>query len=208
MTDVSHSTAARYVGKEYAVRKPQFNILETYWGYVVRPKGGPRLIIQIQQLLATLVGASFLAAAFGMLLVPQMAVGTLDFTMRAGAAVIFCGIAAFCLWYATRGTVSELQIDNNLGEVREVIRNRAGTSTLLGSYGFDAIGGVYIERREGNNSELVLRYRNTSQKLPVARGHASTLEHLRDRLGQDLMLGHMSAIANQSTAPAAMVAAE
>jgi len=208
MTDVSHNMNVRYVGKEFAAKQPQFSINETYWGYIVRPEDGPRLMIRLQQYAATIIGGCFLAAAFGILMVPQLAVGTLDFTMRGGSAVIFAGIAAFCLWFASRGSVAELQIDNNLGEVREVIRNRAGKSTLLGSYGFDAIGGVYIERSNTGLSDLVLRYRNTSQTLPVARGHVATLEKLRDRLGQDLMLGSQPAAANQFSAPSTLVAAE
>ena len=208
MTDISHSSAARYVGKEYAARLPQFSVEETYWGYIVRPDGRPRLSIRLQQWLATLIGAGFMTAALGLILVPQLTVESMDFTMRAAAAIMFAGVAIFCLWFASRGAVAELQIDNNLGEVREVVRNRAGQSTLLGVYGFDAIGGVYIERKQGALSELVLRYRNTSQTLPVACGHALTLERLRDRLGQDLMLGHQVEPANEFAAPVTLVAAE
>jgi len=79
---------------------------------------------------------------------------------------------------------------------------------VLGVYGFDAIGGVFIDRREGAMSELVLRYRNTPQTLHVARGHVLTLERLRDRLGQDLMLGNQPAPANEFVAPMIAVAAE
>jgi len=208
MTDASYSPAARYIGKEYAGRRPQFSIDETYWGYVVRPQGRPRLIIQVQQYAATLIGAGFLAGAIGMLLVPQLASDTIDLAMRAGAATIFASIAAFCLWFATRGSETELQIDNNRGEVREVIRNRAGNSTLLGTYGFDAIGGVFIDRSGGKTAELVLRYRNTNQTLPVARGHALTLESLRDRLGQDLMLGDQPIATHPFAAPMTLFAAE
>jgi len=208
MTDISHSSAARYVGNEYAARVPQFSVDETYWGYVVRPDGKPRFSIQIQQWAATFIGAGFLSAALGIILVPQLTADTMDFTMRAGAAILFAGVAAFCLWFASRGAVAELQIDNNLGEVREVVRNRAGKSTVLGVYGFDAIGGVFIDRREGAMSELVLRYRNTPQTLHVARGHVLTLERLRDRLGQDLMLGNQPAPANEFVAPMIAVAAE
>ena len=208
MTDVSHSSAARYVGNEYAAPVPQFSVDETYWGYVIRPQGRPRLFIQVQQYLAAIIGAGFLATAFGMFLVPELTVGTLDIPMRAGSAIIFAGIAAFCLWFASRGSVSELQIDNNQGEVREVVRNRAGKSSLLGVYGFDAIGGVFIERAQGEQSELVLRYRNTSQKFHVARGHAATLERLRDRLGQDLMLGNQPTAETEFSVPITLVAAE
>ena len=78
-----------------------------------------------------------------------------------------------------------------MGEVREVVRNRAGKSTLIGRYGFDSIGGVFIDRANAPSPDvatLVLRYRNTAQTLPVVRGEVSTLEALRNRLGKDLMM--------------------
>jgi len=192
----------------HSTKKSHFSIHETYWGYIVQPNGGPRLSIRIQQYVATFIGACFFAAALSIILVPQMAVGAIDYTMRGGAAVMLAGVAAFCLWFATRGSTSELQVDTNLGEVREVIRNRAGASTLLGSYGFDAIGGVYIDRTKGAASELVLRYRNTSQTLHVATGHPLKLENLRDRLGQDLMLRTEPETATEFSATSALLAAE
>ncbi len=98
------------------------------------------------------------------------------------------------MWFASRGTKLEVQIDTAQGEVREIVRNRAGRPSLLGSYGFDAIGGVFIDRINGQDrlpmghAVLVLRYLNTAQTMPVAAGREDDLAPLRDRLGRDLMV--------------------
>jgi hypothetical protein len=187
MTDISASFAESFVGNESAAVRPHFAIEEKYWGYVIRPTTGPGLFLVAQQLIATFLGATSVAAALGLLLVPDLLTGGVDFAIRAGAAVVFAGVAALLLWYASRGTQSELQVDNSQGEVREVVRNRTGRSALVGRYGYDAIGGVFIERVDARGT-LVLRYRNTAQTLFVASGPIEQLERLRDRLGQDLML--------------------
>lgn len=190
MTDIAHAPSAMNVGNEWAEETPTFSVDETYWGYIVRMNGHPKLSTLIGQYLATFVGASLLAASLGLLLIPGLSSTSADFAMRVGAAIIFAAVAAFLLWFASRGAQTELQIDNNSGEVREVVRNRTGKTTLLGRYGFDAIGGVFIDRSASKSGDaaLVLRYRNTPQTLPVATGPEKILEGLRDRLGQDLML--------------------
>lgn len=190
MTDIVDPTMDVPVSNESAEAAPRFDLDETYWGYIIRSNEGPGFSIAVLQGLAMFFGACFIAVAIGLIAGPQILTGSLDFAMRGVAGVLFGGMAAFLLWFATRGVQSELQIDNSLGEVREVVRNRAGKSTLVGRYGFDAIGGVFMDRNAGKAGEaaLLLRYRNTSQVLPVARGSIASLEVLRNRLGQDLIL--------------------
>jgi len=191
MSDVVDPVRKRAVSKEYAAPSSQFEIDETYWGYIIRSKDGPGLSIVLLQGLAMFFGACMLAVAAGLMIVPQMMTGSLDLTMRGMAAVFFTAAAVFLLWFGTRGVETELQIDNTLGEVREVLRNRSGKSTLVGRYGFDAIGGVFLDRNAGRlkgEAALMLRYRNTTQVLPVARGSVAALEALRNRLGQDMIL--------------------
>lgn len=190
MTDVVDPARGKAVSKESATQLSLFEVVETYWGYIIRSKDGPGLSIVILQGLSMFFGACLLAIAVGLLIVPQMMTGSLDLAFRGVAAVFFGAAAIFLLWFGTRGVETELQIDNTLGEVREVLRNRTGKSTLVGRYGFDAIGGVFLDRSIGRQGEaaLMLRYRNTTQVLPVARGSVAALEVLRNRLGQDLIL--------------------
>lgn len=190
MTDTVDPNVGTQVSKEYAAKAPRFELDETYWGYIIRGNEGPGFSIAVLQGLAMFFGACFIAVAIGLLVAPQAMTGSLDIMMRGVAAVLFGGMAAFLLWFATRGVQTEIQIDNSLGEVREVLRNRTGNSTLVGRYGFDAIGAVFLDRTVGGKGQaaLMLRYRNTSQVLPVARGTVASLEALRNRLGQDLII--------------------
>lgn len=191
MTDISNTKYVSNVGNKFTAQRLRFAVDETYWGYIVRPTESPRLTLQIMQAAAMIVGASFAAGSMGLLLLPDFLSGSSDFAFRAGAAVVFAGIAAFLLWYATRGTQIEFHVDTSMGEVRETVRNRGGRSSRLGSYGFDAIGGVYIDRSDLNpkRAALMIRFGNTSQTATVATGTVAQLESLKDRLGQDLIIG-------------------
>jgi hypothetical protein len=191
MTDVVDPVQGRAGSKDYAAGPSRFEVDETYWGFIIRGKDGPGLSVAILQGLSMFFGACMLAVAIGLVIVPQMMTGSVDMTFRIMAAVFFLATAAFLLWFGTRGVETELQIDNTLGEVREVLRNRTGKSTLIGRYGYDTINSIYLDRSAGrhkNEATLMLRFRNSNQLLPVARGSIPALEALRNRLGQDLIL--------------------
>jgi len=190
MTDTVDPGIGAQVSSEFAANAPRFELDETYWGYIIRNNDGPGLSVAILQGLAMFFAACFIAVALGLMLAPQMLTGSIDMMMRGVASIFFGSASLLLLWFATRGVQTEIQIDNSLGEVREVLRNRTGKSTLVGRYGFDAIGGVFLDRTVGGKGEasLMLRYRNTSQVLPVARGSVVALEALRNRLGQDLII--------------------
>ena len=195
MTDTSLAETAapvspRRVTIGATAPRGSFRVIDTYWGYIVEKSDGPRTVVALLQLAAMLVGCSLLAVALGLMLLPEALAGGVDMTLRAGASVICGGAAAYLLWFASRGTQSEVQIDTLQGEVREVVRNRAGRPSLVGRYGVDSIGGVFLDRTAGRGdvATLVLRYRNTAQILPVATGLPQTLEPLRDRIGRDLMI--------------------
>lgn len=172
-----------------SVANPPFSVVDTDWGYIVRPDPRPSLGIVLAQALSFLVGAGLLTAAIGtVLFAPEMFTGDLG-PMRIGAAVLFGAGAIYLLWFASRGTQPELHVDTSVGEIREVIQNRIGWPTTVGCYGFDAIGGVFMDQNPTNdNATLTLRYRNTAQTLCVAEGRDAQLVALRDRLGRDLMI--------------------
>ena len=181
---------AGLAGKDIPAAQLCFAVDETYWGYVVRCTEAEPGWVQIAQGTAWFAGICFCIATLGLWAVPMTQFDPGLLPMKLGATFIMSGIAVYLLWYASRGTHSELQIDTSLGEVREIVRNQAGRPTLLGRHGFDAIGGVMIDRttlRKGRAC-LVLRYGNTAQFMPVAWGRESELTGLRDRMGHDLMI--------------------
>ncbi|MEJ6402311.1 hypothetical protein [Yoonia sp. 2307UL14-13] len=177
-------------GEPYRFAKTStFEVEDTYWGYIVRSKRGPSLGVIVSQAVSYFLGACFLTACFGILMLPTMMFDGDLGVMRIGAATLMGAVAAYLLWFASRGTRAELHVDNSIGEIREVIRNRAGRPTTVGCYGFDSIGGVFMDNDEETGlSTLVLRYRNTVQTVPVAEGSEAQLISLRDRLGNDLMV--------------------
>lgn len=177
-------------GVETAATQSCFVVDDTYWGYVVRCTEAESIWVQIAQGAAWFAGICFAIAAVGLWAVPMTQLEAEILPMKLGATFVLSGMAVYLLWFASRGTHSELQVDTSLGEVREIVRNQAGSPTLLGRHGFDAIGGVLIDRstlRQGRAC-LVLRYGNTTQFMPVAWGTEDELKGLRDRMGHDLMI--------------------
>ncbi len=164
---------------------------ETYWGYVIRSEEPDPVHVVIGQAIAWLLGAGFSVAALGLWVMPTTGFGAGALGMKLAVSTVLGCTAALLLWFASRGGRTELQVDTSLGEVREVVRNRTGRPSLVGRYGFDAIGSVFLDRAAGKPGEasLVMRYRNTTQVVPVAHGAIGVLETLRDRLGRDLMTG-------------------
>lgn len=190
MTDMPNLKGAVNVGNQFQARRPTFEIEDAHWGYTIRGAQGTRASVVVLQAVCLLLGASGIAVGLGLMVLPGVLAGSADPLFRTVAAILAAAVGAYLLWFSTRGTVSEIQIDTSRGEVREVIRNRAGRQTLVGRYGFDAIGGVFMDRQERprGQAHLVLRYRNTAQTLQVATGTEAALSDLRDRLGRDLIL--------------------
>lgn len=175
--------------KQQLAKPSTFAVEDTYWGYIVRSGRGPSLGVMVSQATSFFLGACFLTASFSILLLPTLMFDGDVGVFRVGAATLFGAVACYLLWFASRGTRTELHVDNSVGEIREVICNRAGKPTTVGCYGFDAIGGVFLDFNENiGMHSLVLRYRNTVQTVPVAEGTEAQLIGLRDRLGQDLMV--------------------
>lgn len=187
------------------VEPSSFTIDETYWGYVVRGTEDAPLRVQIAQGMAWLTGIGFAIATLGMWAIPMTQFQGDLLPMKLGATMILAGFAAYLLWFASRGTRTELQFDTRLGEVREIVRNQAGRPTLIGRYGFDAIGGVHIDRSATHHGQacLVLRQGNTAQFIPVAWGLESQLLSLRDRLGVDLMIRPLTSLRQSQVMPKA-----
>jgi hypothetical protein len=190
MTDMVNVDGQLSVSEGFLVNKrSDYQIDETYWGYIVRGAERAGLSVYFAQAISMVLGAASLTAAAALWLLPTMTVGADETAMRVGVSVLFTGVAALFLWYASRGTETELQIDTTLGEIREVVRNRAGKTTLLGRYGFDSIGGVCLDRNNGTiEPSLLMRYRNTAQTLLIAQGSEESLIPLRDRLGRDMII--------------------
>lgn len=186
MSDMSASVTGVH---ENLAKPSSFVVEDIYWGYTIRSGRGPSLGVALAQAVCFFFGVCLLTAAIGMLALPTLFFDGDLSSMRVGAAALFGAFAAYLLWFASRGTRTEVHVDTSVGEIREVICNRAGKPTTVGAYGFDTIGGVYLEpAKDGGAATLSLRYRNTSQTVCVAEGTEAQLLGLRDRLANDLMV--------------------
>ncbi len=190
MTDMSAS-AANYHGE---LAKPStFAVEDIFWGYMVRSGRGPSFGVAMGQAVSFFFGVCLLTASLGILVLPALFFDGDLGAMRIGSAVLFGAVAAYLLWFASRGTQSEVHVDISLGEIREVICNRAGKPTTVGCYDFDSISGVLMDESEATGlAQLVLCYGNTSQTVSVAEGTVAQLIPLRDRLAHDLLGRAMS----------------
>lgn len=162
---------------------------ETYWGYVIRAADDTVSPLGARQAVAGLCGAVSALFALVIWAGPAAMLSVNVPEMRIALSVFFLGLALMLVRYATRGDNVELEIDTKAGELREVVRNRAGRPSLLGRWDFSEFGGVFVDRSSGDLTDmgLMLRYRNTSTVIEVARGPLARVESLRDRIGRDLL---------------------
>jgi hypothetical protein len=168
---------------------PQFSVEDTFWGYQIQSARVPAMGLVLAQSLSYFLGACFMIAAVSIVAAPLLFMGESVGVIRIVASVLFAAAAFYLLWFASRGSQTEIHVDTSVGEIRQVISNRAGKPTTVGAYGFDAIGGVHIIDAQGQMSLLVLQYRDTDRQVSVAEGLEAQLIPLRDRMAQDLMLG-------------------
>lgn len=186
MTDFTASVT----GVHDNLAKPSsFAVEDIFWGYIIRSGLGPSIGVAFAQAVCFFFGVCLLTAAAGILLLPTLFFDGDLGAMRIGSAALFGAFAFYLLWFASRGTQTEVHVDTSVGEVREVICNRAGRPTTVGCFGFDTIGGVYLQHDDvSEKAVLSLRYRNTSQSVTIAEGTEAQLIGLRDRLAGDLMV--------------------
>ncbi|KJZ20342.1 hypothetical protein TW80_05920 [Loktanella sp. S4079] len=175
-------------------KSSSFSVEDTFWGYQIKSGRSPALGVVLAQILSYLFGASFMIAAVSILAMPVLFFDGNIGVIRIMASVLFGAVGFYLLWFASRGSQAEVHIDTSVGEIREVITNRAGRPTTIGAYGFDAISSVGIEpQSESAVAALVLEYRDSGQRVSVAEGIEAQLVPLRDRLAQDLMVETRSA---------------
>jgi len=174
---------------------PTLEIQNTFWGYIIVSNEKMGIGPRIAQSMSWVFGGALTIAAIGMFVLPSALTGDGAFGLKLASSTLMAAMAALLFWYVSRGQMSEIQVDTRLGEIREVIRNRAGRPTIIGRYGFDSISNVFLDRSIGGSDRaaLVLRYRNTAALVQVALGGIRELEQIKDRLGRDLMISSRNA---------------
>lgn len=185
MTDIDIANAAPSAD----MAKPAtFTVEDRFWGYAILSGTTLPFGVAFGQAVSFFFGVVFAIAALGILLLPALFFDGGFSAMRVGSAALFGAMAAYLLWFASRGTQTEVHVDKSARQIREVVVNRAGKPTPVATYAFNEIGGVFVEKGDDTAlDQLILRYRNTSQVVCVAEGSEAQLVGLRDRLGRDLL---------------------
>jgi len=162
---------------------------EMFWGYVINSPLADRRWEEFGQTASWIAGMAFLVAAVGLWLIPGGSADQGVMMMKLGLSMVLGGIGSLLVWYAGRGVRTEIQVDTKIGEIREIVRNSAGRTSLVGRYRFDVIGGVFLDRTHAEKGEaaLLLRYLNPPKLMLVAVAPVEHLEPLRNRLGRDLL---------------------
>ena len=171
----------------------KYAIKETFWGYQINSGRSPATGLVLAQAFSYFLGTCIMITAVSVIALPIFFSSDSIGVIRIVVAVLFGAVAFYLLWFASRGSHAETHVDTSVGEIRQVISNRAGKPTTVGAYGFDVISGVHIIDAHGAMSLLVLQYRDTDQQLSVAEGLEAQLVPLRDRLARDLLGGATSA---------------
>lgn len=160
---------------------------EYVWGYVIRSRMGATRGTQIAQVLSYLFGVAFSVAAFGVLVLPILFFGSEVTPFNLGGSALFAAMAAYLLWFASRGDTPIVHVDLGNREIRETIEHRMGRPTLLGVYPFDQIEDVFAASEEGSHmAQLVLWLKGSDEVICLAQALPKQLVELRDRIASDL----------------------
>ena len=190
MTDTSvyQPTAAKKTASFHPDTGPV--VQENYWGYAVQNTSHVPVSFYVLQGVALFFGAALVAAVAGLWLVPSAALQSDSLILRLGLGVFFGGVAWLLIAYANRGVATEIQIDSNLCEIREVLKNRLGKSTLISQFGFESFSGMTIDRSGGDKAcvRLILNSHDPAQHILVAAGSEARIGVLYGRMTRDLML--------------------
>ena len=187
MTDISSFQATSIPNIDVFQANAGPVLTETYWGFTVRNTANVQTWVILLQFIAFLFGAAFFAAVFGLWALPSSIIQSDTIGMRVGLSAVFAVIGYLLINYANHGRVVEFQIDQNLGEIREVVRNRSGTSRLIGQYGFDAFCDMAITPCGPEKVALVLKQTGTANALVITQGTEPQIGTLYARLDRDLL---------------------
>ena len=187
MTDISSFQATSIPNIDVFQANAGPVLTETYWGFTVRNTANVQTWVILLQFIAFLFGAAFFAAVFWLWALPSSIIQSDTIGMRVGLSAVFAVIGYLLINYANHGRVVEFQIDQSLGEIREVVRNRSGTSRLIGQYGFDAFCDMAITPCGPEKVALVLKQTGTANALVITQGTEPQIGTLYARLDRDLL---------------------
>lgn len=171
---------------------PSATSVETYWGYIVRCQDCDRSLAIVLQWVSAFTGVTLLIAAFGFWTLPGSSVSADVIGFKLGISSVMAVVGMALVWFASHGTIYEVQIDLARNELREVLRNNRGTARVQKRVKFEDIDSIYIGRPKGSGdaevkSQLIVRLDASSLLIVVANDFEENLTRLQTRMSRDIL---------------------
>ncbi|WP_424179583.1 hypothetical protein [Yoonia sp. TsM2_T14_4] len=167
--------------------QPLVAVEDTYWGYLIRSERGESFGFVLLQSACLVLGMACLVMAAGVATLTPLMFGVALTPFRMAVVALLGAVAAYLLWFASRGTRTEIHIDTSIREIHQVIRNRAGRPTILRTHDFAQITDILTQRDDASGTALlVLQGNDTVLSICIAMASAPRLDALHDRLARDV----------------------
>lgn len=138
------------------------------WGTILRAADRPSLSLHLTQWICWVLGVTALVGGLG------LAISAPADLMRLASGGVIAAVALPLLGFASRGSVGEVHLDRETGEVRELVAHRIGAPTLLSAHTLQDLAGVDVTTLGARRHLLALRFGN-GDVVPVAVGPMSIL---------------------------------
>lgn len=176
------------LGKAQFVHVPAVQVEDHYWGYVISDRQFAPDWAPVAQAFSFFLSVALFAAAAGLLIVPGALTHVDGMVLRFGFSVLMVACAVLLLHYGMQGYIRDVQLDQNSGEIREVMRGNFQKSRLIGHFGFDAFTSLSVNRCTADNAIWHLRaeFADRAGSFLIASGNEAQIAMIQSRVSQDL----------------------
>jgi hypothetical protein len=167
---------------------PALEIRDTQWGFVVTESGhGLSHDLLAEAAMKFAAVAALIAAAAQWLMPGSMFSGDV-LAMKLVLTAALAGLAGVLFRFADRGTVTELQVDAALREIRVGDRTLRGASRIRNRIPMREIAEVFVrpDSTEPGQTELCFRVTDHADPIRIASATVSELAPVLERLTRDL----------------------
>ncbi|MEM9708456.1 MAG: hypothetical protein AAF871_06640 [Pseudomonadota bacterium] len=159
-------------------------VTETHWGYILREAERPWGGVALAEASCRFLGLVLVIAAYAQWLIPASLFPSDPLSTKISLSIILSVGGAGVYYLANRGLRREVQVDTAERQVRFARRSVRGRPNVIRVVPFEAISGVFVNRREGG-AELCLRLEGFDTSVRLASGVERDLNLLHARLCRD-----------------------
>lgn len=174
-----------------AAKSAKLSVAVHTWGYSIQTNDQTGFWARLAQALAG--GTAFVSAAVavGIWIFPGSDIGIEAVPFKMAVSGMLGIISVLALWFASQGTIYELQIDSKKRELREVLLNKKGRAYTLRRFNFSEISSVIFKRDASESAQgfanLLIRLKTQTQSIYVVFDKEARLEDIREILAQDIL---------------------